>query len=348
MADARRKEAAARVASRWLSGLKSRRVRQPSRLRLTVWLTGESDSEAIAKALTSCGAESTSLAQGSDPPGAQTAAAWPQSITACFPAEHTMLVRGLREVDRMARTPGHSVLFQAEAVMDASWANSREDVYIPVEVQRNFWLVPVWCDIPEPGALNILLEPTYAAWPGKGTVDGLQHPATILVLKHLASSSFTGHEQVMDYGIGSGVLAIAALKFGAGHVVGVDIDPVCVTTSQKNMARNGIPDTQFEVLCGGDILEEEPLKAAGMKTQAFDVCMANVLEGDMQRLRMRLLSYLKPGGLFILSGMLTDQVPEVMQNFSPFLSDVETEEMSGWTRISGHISETVAPEEGRH
>jgi len=87
---------------------------------------------------------------------------------------------------------------------------------------------------------------------------------------------------------------------------------------------------------------------AGMKTQAFDVCMANVLEGDMQRLRMRLLSYLKPGGLFILSGMLTDQVPEVMQNFSPFLSDVETEEMSGWTRISGHISETVAPEEGRH
>lgn len=341
--DETRRDAAVRMASRWLSGLKSRRVRQASRLRLTVWLRSETEQHVAAEALVAAGALSASTSSGDRPPGTESAAVWAYSVVACYPAEHSMVVKGLQEVNRLVGTPGGGVPFHAEAVMDAAWSNDREGMYQPVKIQDHFWLVPVWSDAPDPDAVNIVLEPTYAAWPGKGTVDGLQHPATILVLKYLASGCLEGGERVMDYGVGSGVLAIAALKFGAEHAVGVDIDPVCVSTTRKNMERNGIGQSRFTALCGGDISQPEPLEQAGVPGScSFEVCMANVLEGDMQRLRMRILGYLKPGGLFILSGMLAEQVPEVMANFSPYLTAVETEELSGWTRITGRLSDSAS------
>jgi len=156
----------------------------------------------------------------------------------------------------------------------------------------NLWVVPSWLTPPEPDAANIILDPGMAF--GTGT-----HATTAMCLEWLAAHPPRNLE-VIDYGCGSGILAIAALKLGAAHALATDTDPQALTVSHENAERNQV--TGRLALYLPDAL---PAQASA------DVLLANILAGPLVQLAPRLTALVRPGGRLILSGLLASQVAEV-------------------------------------
>lgn len=159
----------------------------------------------------------------------------------------------------------------------------------------------------DPEATNIILNPGMAFGTG-------EHPTTLLCLLLLSDGGLLkGGESVLDYGTGSGVLGIAALKLGASSVVGVDIDPEAISSAQKNMMSNKIQANQMELYLGSrrvtttHFLSEDDLSLSGKKGK-FDVILANILLKPLLELAEEIVSYGKPGAIIGLSGILTEQV----------------------------------------
>jgi ribosomal protein L11 methyltransferase len=205
---------------------------------------------------------------------------------------------------------------QAEVIEDQDWERSWMDNFQPMRFGRRLWIVPSWHAAPEPEAVNLLLDPGLAF--GTGT-----HPTTALCLEWLDGQALQGLE-VLDFGCGSGILAIAALLLGARQAVGTDIDVQALEASRDNAGRNGIADEQFPLYLPED-----------MPQVAADVLVANILAGPLVALAPQLSGLVKPGGLLALSGILAEQGEDVA---AAYAKDFELDPIAnrdGWVRISG-------------
>jgi ribosomal protein L11 methyltransferase len=204
----------------------------------------------------------------------------------------------------------------AEIIEDQDWERSWMDNFQPMRFGRRLWIVPSWHVAPEPGAVNLLLDPGLAF--GTGT-----HPTTALCLEWLDGQQLQD-TQVLDFGCGSGILAIAALLLGARQAVGTDIDVQALEASRDNAQRNGIADERFPVYLPADL-----------PVQQADVLVANILAGPLVSLAPQLSGLVRPGGLLALSGILAEQGEDVA---AAYAEDFELDPIAnrdGWVRISG-------------
>lgn len=190
------------------------------------------------------------------------------------------------------------------------------DNFHPMRFGQRLWIVPSWHAAPEPDAVNLLLDPGLAF--GTGT-----HPTTALCLEWLDAQPLDGM-QVLDFGCGSGILAIAALLLGAEHAVGTDIDVQALEASRDNAGRNGIDPARFPLY----LPEQLPQGQA-------DVVVANILAGPLVALAPRIIERVKPGGRLALSGILLEQAEEVRAAYTSQFDLDPTAEKDGWVRITG-------------
>lgn len=204
----------------------------------------------------------------------------------------------------------------AEVIADQDWERSWMDNFHPMRFGQRLWIVPSWHAAPDPDAVNLLLDPGLAF--GTGT-----HPTTALCLEWLDSQDLSRCE-VLDFGCGSGILAIAALLLGAPQAVGTDIDPQALEASRDNAGRNGIDPDRFPLYLPADL-----------PPQQADVVVANILAGPLVALAAQITSLAKTGGRLALSGILAEQAEEVRAAYAEAFALDPTEEKDGWVRISG-------------
>ncbi|SDR82944.1 [LSU ribosomal protein L11P]-lysine N-methyltransferase [Halopseudomonas xinjiangensis] len=213
---------------------------------------------------------------------------------------------------RQGELPDH----QIEYVQDQDWERSWMDNFQPMRFGDRLWIVPSWHDAPDPQAVNLLLDPGLAF--GTGT-----HPTTALCLEWLDAEPVVDR-QVIDFGCGSGILAIAALLLGASHARGTDIDPQALEASRDNAGRNRIDPERLSLF-----LPE------AMPQQPADVLLANILAGPLVALSDQLISLVKPGGRLALSGILAEQTDDVLQTYRAKFDLDPVAERDGWIRVSG-------------
>ncbi len=218
---------------------------------------------------------------------------------------HLRLLRG-------GELPEH----QVERIEDQDWERSWMDNFQPMRFGQRLWIVPSWHEAPEPDAVNLLLDPGLAF--GTGT-----HPTTALCLEWLDGQDLAGCT-VLDFGCGSGILAIAALLLGAPQAVGTDIDPQALEASRDNADRNGIDPARFPVYLPADL-----------PPQPADVVVANILAGPLVQLAPTITALVKNGGRLALSGILAEQAEEVRAAYAGAFDLDPTAVKDGWVRISG-------------
>ena len=210
----------------------------------------------------------------------------------------------------------HIQQLQVETVEDQPWERAWMDSYQPMCFGQRLWIYPSWYEIPDDDTVKLLLDPGLAF--GTGT-----HPTTALCLEWLDTTDVTD-KTVLDYGCGSGILAIAALKLGAKSAVGTDIDPQALQATQDNAERNAVVTTQLHTCY------PEKLPA-----QTYDLVMANILAGPLVELAPTLLSAVKPGGALILSGILAEQADSIRDAYATHLDDFVITQKDDWIRVSG-------------
>ena len=205
---------------------------------------------------------------------------------------------------------------QFEEIADQDWERSWMDNFKPMRFGRRLWIVPSWHQAPEPDAVNLLLDPGLAF--GTGT-----HPTTALCLEWLDGQHLQGLHAI-DFGCGSGILAIAALLLGAERVVGTDIDPQALEASRDNARRNQLADERLPLY-----LPEQ------MPSEPADVLVANILAGPLVSLAPQLTDLVRPGGRIALSGILAEQREDILAAYdNAFILDPVAEQ-DGWIRVSG-------------
>ncbi|MBM3346029.1 MAG: 50S ribosomal protein L11 methyltransferase [Betaproteobacteria bacterium] len=209
----------------------------------------------------------------------------------------------------LSAVPDHIV----EPVEDADWVRRTQAQFAPIEISPRLWIVPSWHRPPKSDAINIELDPGIAFGTGS-------HPTTKLCLRWLDTHVRAG-DCVLDYGCGSGILAIAAARLGAGRIVGVDIDSAAVEAARKNARRNGV---------SGDFRDA----AAALPLQA-DLVVANILSNPLKVLAPVLAAHARPGGRIALSGVLTPQAGEVAAAYAPWFDFGTGAEEEGWICLSG-------------
>ena len=204
--------------------------------------------------------------------------------------------------------------YKISEVPEQDWVKLTQDQFSPIRISNRLWIVPSWRTPPEPGAFNIVLDPGLAFGTGS-------HPTTRLCLEWLDKNISPGCS-VIDYGCGSGILAIAAAKLGAGNVRGVDIDPQAVILSRANASRNGVT-AEFS---GAD--DSAPAPA--------DIVLANILANPLKILAPLLAELTRPGGQLVLSGVLPQQVRDVDAAYRPWFIMEPPVVQEGWTRLRGN------------
>ena len=205
---------------------------------------------------------------------------------------------------------------QVERIEDKDWERSWMDNFHPMRFGKRLWIVPSWHAAPEPDAVNLLLDPGLAF--GTGT-----HPTTALCLEWLDGQELNGVD-VLDFGCGSGIFAIAALLLGAKQAVGTDIDPQALEASRDNAGRNGIDPALFPLY----LPEHLPHVQA-------EVVVANILAGPLVQLAPQITALVERNGRLALSGILAEQAEEVRAAYADAFELDPTAEKDGWVRISG-------------
>jgi len=210
----------------------------------------------------------------------------------------------------------NGLVYEVERLEDQEWERSWMDNFQPMRFGQRLWIVPSWHEAPEPEAVNLLLDPGLAF--GTGT-----HPTTSLCLQWLDGEPVKGL-QVLDFGCGSGILAIAALLLGAARAVGTDIDVQALEASRENANRNGIDPARFPLYLPAD-LPGEPA----------DVVVANILAGPLVGLAEQITRLTRIGGRLALSGILAEQAEDVRAAYAGCFDLEPTATLDGWVRISG-------------
>jgi ribosomal protein L11 methyltransferase len=244
-------------------------------------------------------------------PGEPEAAPWPISrLVALFgtDADPEAALRAAATAIALAMPP-----HEAYVVAEQDWVRATQSQFGPIRIADGFWIVPSWSEAPEPGALVLRLDPGLAFGTGS-------HPTTQLCLEWLREG-LAGGESVLDYGCGSGVLAIAAMKLGARRAIGTDVDPQAMRASEANAAANDVHAT-FVL---PDVLEPG----------AFDVVVANILANPLTILAPALAARVRPGGRIALSGILDAQADAVAARYARWFNISTWRSHDGWVLLAG-------------
>ncbi len=203
--------------------------------------------------------------------------------------------------------------YTVTSVADQDWVKLTQSQFDPIHVSERLWITPTWHEAPTDGSINIELDPGLAFGTGS-------HPTTFLCLRWLDANMPQG-AAVLDYGCGSGILAITAAKLGAGKVVGVDIDKQAIRASHDNAAQNQVsievylPDAQPE--------------------GQFDVVVANILANPLRMLGQMLAGRVKTDGQIVLSGILAEQVEEISALYQQWFDMKPATIQDGWACLFG-------------
>lgn len=245
-------------------------------------------------------------------PGEPGATLWPASqLTALFEstADIAAIIAAAAEAAHLGRSPGYRVTELAEQ----DWVRLTQSQFEPIRISGRLWIIPTWHTPPDPHATNLILDPGLAFGTGS-------HPTTRLCLRWL-DENIGGGEDVLDYGCGSGILAIAAVKLGAASAVGIDIDPGAVDAGRRNAAQNRVEADFFTTD------DAPPLQA--------DIVLANILANPLITLAPALARATRAGGRIVLSGVLRDQADEVARAFQPWFTIAPAMEDEGWVCLEG-------------
>ena len=279
---------------------------------------GEHDAERVTALLESLDALAVTLADAADdpiyepPPGATPL--WQATrVTALFdPAcDRAALCAALDGA--LSGMPAH----RFTELADREWAREWLQHFEPMRFGRRLWVVPTAYAPPEPGAVNLILDPGLAFGTGS-------HPTTALCLEWLdARADALRGQRVLDFGCGSGILAIAAALLGAAEVAALDIDPQALDATRENAARNGVLD---RLRIGG---------ADALAGQRYGLLVANILANPLRELAPTLMATLPAGAPFALSGILADQAEEVRAAYAPFATMAAPVPRGDWVRLDG-------------
>lgn len=280
--------------------------------------TTEEKAEQVSDMLMGWGAQAVSFLDAHDTPIYEPMPGeviyWTNTVVVgLFDAEHPMdkVVNQLKQVAFFKGEPN----FKLEQLEDKDWEREWMDNFHPIKFGQRLWVCPSWRDIPDPTAVNVMLDPGLAF--GTGT-----HPTTALCMQWL-DATIKPEQTVVDFGCGSGILGIAALKLGAKRVIGVDIDPQAIEASTANAKRNNV-EGQIELY----LPKDQP------KDFQADVVVANILAGPLAELKDIISAYVKPGGLLALSGILESQAQSVIDAYSNEFSFDPIAVQDEWVRLS--------------
>jgi ribosomal protein L11 methyltransferase len=234
-------------------------------------------------------------------------------VTGLFPGETD--AEELRARASRALRAEVSRHMEVQRLEDREWERVWLEAFHPMRFGHRLWICPSGQQVAQPGAVVVDLDPGLAF--GTGT-----HPTTALCLRWLDQADLVGRT-LLDYGCGSGVLAIAALRLGAAHAVGVDHDPQALTASRDNAVKNAVADRLA-------LFEPEELPAL----QA-DVLVANILSAPLIGLAPRLAALVRPGGAIALSGILSAQAGDVLDAYGGSFRMEPPVEQEGWVLLSG-------------
>ena len=232
-------------------------------------------------------------------------------VTGLFPED----VSASDILEAIESSLGHALLdSRVEKLADQDWERVWLDRFQPTEVGQNLWICPTHLEAPDPDAVTIFIDPGLAF--GSGT-----HPTTAMCLDWLSHQDL-GDCSILDYGCGSGILAIAALKLGARQAWAIDIDPRALEVTKENALINGVSERLHTCLPGET------------KKMEFDFLVANILSGPLIELATTFHELLKPGGRIALSGILASQTGEVQDAYAGSFNLIANQR-DGWTLLSG-------------
>jgi ribosomal protein L11 methyltransferase len=204
--------------------------------------------------------------------------------------------------------------YTVEAVAEQNWVQLTQSQFDPIRVSERLWIVPSWHESPDPAAINLILDPGMAFGTGS-------HPTTRLCLEWLERNVSAGCT-VLDYGCGSGILAIAAARLGAGRVAGVDIDPQAVEAARANAERNDV----------SALFADSAQPVAG----EYDVVVANILSNPLRVLAPAICAHVRSGGRLALSGILREQAEEIIAIYAQWLPLQVADVREDWVCLAGH------------
>lgn len=231
----------------------------------------------------------------------------------------------------------YTPVYETSVGKQCDWVAVVQETYESTQVIDDLWIIPKWRTPPDPHATNIIINPGLAFGTG-------EHPTTKLCLLFLREV-IKGGEHVLDYGTGTGVLGIAALKMGAALSTGIDIDPQAVTSACENMLLNGLDSNKMLVYLVPTDAEPSSFSSSIDKSEenkptynpelkssrgTYDIVAANILLNPLLELVEDIVGYAKIGGTIAVSGILSEQVAKVEKAYSRYLDNILVSEMDGW------------------
>jgi ribosomal protein L11 methyltransferase len=286
------------------------------------FLTDASHAEPLCDALIDAGALSASIedADAGTPdeqpqfgePGSVNSPGWMHSRVIALleaDADVDVLLADAVAMIGLAEVPAYSV----EAVAEQNWVQLTQSQFDPIRVSERLWIVPSWHESPDPAAINLILDPGMAFGTGS-------HPTTRLCLEWL-ERNVSASASLLDYGCGSGILAIAAARLGAGRVAGVDIDPQAVESARANAERNGVKA----------LFADSAQPVAG----EYDLVVANILSNPLRVLAPAICAHVRSGGRLALSGILREQAEEIIGIYAQWLPMSVADTREDWVCLSG-------------
>jgi len=278
--------------------------------------------EALEESLLAAGASAVTMVDAADQPILEpalgTTPIWNETrVIGLFSAEED-----IDEAQKVARAVFSQMASSdcpnlvAELLENEDWTRKWIENFKPIRFGNRLCICPSWEETPDTGAINLLLEPGLAF--GTGT-----HPTTALCLEWLDATDLNG-KTVVDFGCGSGILGIAALLLGATKVIAIDNDPQALVATRDNADRNNIQPLSIETY----LPEDAPHFEA-------DIVIANILAQPLHDLKGSILSYLKPKGSLVMSGVLTNQAEALAQKYSDQVDIDPIAAQENWTRVSG-------------
>lgn len=285
---------------------------------LQIAIETDADVEALEEALLSLGAVSVALTNATNNPLFEPLPGetplWQRSwVTGLFVAttDPAHVLFGVQARLGLARPPRYRV----ESLADRDWIRACLADLRPMRFGQRLWICPSGHAVTEAHAVVVHLDPGLAF--GTGT-----HPSTALCLRALDALDLNG-STVIDYGCGSGILAVAALKLGADSALGVDIDPQAILATRDNAERNGVANRL------------KAQRADPPVAVAADLLVANILSGPLQGLAPRFAQLVKPGGRLVLAGLLESDAGVIRETYRPWFELPTASHQAGWLCLSG-------------
>ncbi len=270
--------------------------------------------------LSACGAASVTMTDAADVPVLEPLPGetplWPATITrGLFLSDAGLDLEAVRAALAEQLPDGASAAVEILTVEDRDWVRAWLDHAQPLQFGERLWICPSGHEVTARDAVIVHLDPGLAF--GTGT-----HPSTAMCLEWLALNDVEG-KTVLDYGCGSGVLAIAALKLGARHATAIDIDPQALIATRENARINAVDE---RLICAG---------IAQAVDEPVDIVLANILARPLVELAPKLANSLHHGGHIVLAGLLERQADEVRAAYAPWFDFEADGEREGWNRING-------------